>query len=85
MIGMKIKNPEDFKRILQGQKTVCVKKNSDRFTYYVGSDHSGMSILNTMTTEEPLNLNEDCPPDEDGLCVGLIVEIEEIYHEVTRL
>lgn len=78
MIGVQIKNLEDFKKLVEGQKTVFVKKTPDRFTYYVVSNHSGVSVINAFTTDHSLNITEDFDPEQDGIHVGYLVEIESI-------
>lgn len=79
MIGIQIKNLEDFKRLVEDQKTVFVKKTPDKFTYYVVSNHSGVGVVNAFTTDRSLNFNEDFNPEKpDGIHVGFLVEIESI-------
>ena len=78
MIEIKLKNLQDFKRIVEGQKTVYFKKTPHGFTYYLLSEHAGEGIINVFASEHPLNFNEDFNPELDGINIRFLVEIEEI-------
>lgn len=78
MIGVQLKNLEDFKRLVKNQGTVFVKKTAQGFTYYVISEHAGVGVINMYKSEHPLQFNEDFNPEEDSINVGFLVEIEDI-------
>lgn len=79
MIEVQLKNLTDFKKLVNGQKTVFVKKNPDKFTYYVISDYTGVGIINVFESTYPLKFSEDFSPGEsEGINVGSLVEIESI-------
>lgn len=79
MIELTLKNLQDFKRIVEGQKTVHFKRTSHGFTYYLLSEHAGVGIINVFTSECPLKFNEDFNPEEpDGINVRVVVEVKGI-------
>ena len=79
MIQIQLKNLADFKRIVEGQKTVFVKKGADGFTYYVVSEHAGIGVINVFKSEKSLKFNESFNPEEpSGINIEFLIEIEGI-------
>ena len=88
MLEIQLKNREDFARVVEGQKTIYLKRTPHGFNYYVLSEHAGVGIINVFKSKQALKFTEDFDPEKsDGICVGFLVEIEHIsvyeegYHE----
>lgn len=79
MIEIELKNVRDFRRLVEGQKTVYFKKTSRGFTYYVVSTLGGVGVLNVFKSEHALTFNEDFNPAEpESITVASLVEVEDI-------
>ena len=79
MIQVQLKNLGDFKRLVNGQSIVFMKKSIDGFTYYVLLKQFEVEIINVFKSKNPLMLTENFDPDEcEGICVGSLVEIVSI-------
>jgi hypothetical protein len=79
MLEIQLKNREDFERVVEGQKTVYLKRTPHGFTYYVLSEYAGVGIINVFKSKDALKFTEDFEPDKsDGINVAFLVEIEHI-------
>jgi hypothetical protein len=77
MIQVQLKNLEDFKRLVNGQSIVFVKKTPHGFTYYVILKQAEGDTLNVFKSKHSLKFNEDFSPEKsEGIYVGSLVEIE---------
>jgi len=80
MIEIKLKNLEDFKRLVRSQGTVYFKKTPHGFTYYMISEEAKVGIAFAYESSRPLKFHENFDPeDPDGTSVGFLVEIEGIF------
>lgn len=83
MIRMRIKNLDDFKRLVRNRGTVYfTRKNevdSDEYTYYVLFKDSGVDTVIAYGSDEPLKFTDGFNPEEsEGINITFLVEIEEL-------
>ncbi|MGD2248640.1 MAG: hypothetical protein PVF58_09555 [Candidatus Methanofastidiosia archaeon] len=81
MIKIQFKRLKDFKRLIEGRKTVYFKQNAEKqkFMYYVISKQDGVGIINVFRSTHPLKFTDGFDPEEpDCINVGFLVEIEAI-------
>lgn len=78
MIGVQLKNLDDFRRVAEGQKTIF-ERDSDRFTYYAVSGQAGVGIVNMFGSEKSLKFKEGFNIESDAISVEFLVDIEDIF------
>ena len=80
MIEIRLKNLEDFKRLVRSQGTVYFKKSPHGFTYYVISEEARVGMVLAYESRQRLRFHENFDPeDPSGTSVGYLVEIEGIF------